>query len=254
MDGRGPQEVRQLVLPAERVHEAHGGDRDLQMDRHPEDAVLERPDAAVERPASLGEDQEARPAFDRLAGEPVGALQARGGARVRDGDVPEPLHEPAVDRDPEVRFELKAAEVPWHRAVEHERVEDVHVVAREEACELRVEPGRDVEDDARSGETDDALRAEADEGLDAAPAEDLREHEDRGDDDAEVEDAHRPEHRAAQEKPRQRHARTSSLPGSTSSERQWRRFTSPSIITPTGPARSKSTRRTARREAPGRRT
>jgi len=125
----------------EGADEADGNDGDADLLREAETAVLEFVDVAVAGALGLGKNDEAGAAVDGVLREAPHALDVGGAARIRDGDIAEAFHEPAVGGYFEMGFKFPAARELRNRAIEHERIENVDVIDHEEAGALGIEAG-----------------------------------------------------------------------------------------------------------------
>src|SRR6202790_4741340 len=113
MDGdrRGPKHPVASAMMLDGTDQADGHDRDAELLRDAEATFLESINVAVARALRFRKNDEARPAVDGVLREAPHALEIGRTAHVRDGDVAEALHQPAIGRNFEVRFQLPAADI-----------------------------------------------------------------------------------------------------------------------------------------------
>src|ERR1700746_1277348 len=76
----------------------------------------------------------------RVASDPPHALQIGGAANIRDGDISESFHHPAINRNVEMGFEFPTANELRYRAVQREGIKKIHVIGDEETGFLRGDP------------------------------------------------------------------------------------------------------------------
>ena len=79
----------------------------------------------------FGKDNQAGAAIDGVLCEAPHALQVRGAAQIRDGNIAEALHQPAICRDFEVRFQLPSANHLGHSTIQNKWVKQVDVIDHE---------------------------------------------------------------------------------------------------------------------------
>src|SRR5208282_2777046 len=120
------------------------------------------------RARTFGERDEARAGVERSLGAPRHDFEALARRSVRNGHVTEPAHHPAVDRNLEMRFQLEAAHELRNRGVDHERVEDVYVIAYEDAGARGIESRRALDFEFHAREAKDISEEEALRGIVAA--------------------------------------------------------------------------------------
>ena len=108
----------------------------------PEAAVLEFVQMTVAGAFGFRKNDQAHAAVDGFLGQPPQPLQILRAAYIWNRHVAEALHQPAINRNFEMRFQLPAAHQLRYRAVENERIEQVDVVHHENASSLLVESGR----------------------------------------------------------------------------------------------------------------
>ena len=110
---------------------------------------------AVARPRAFRKSDQADAGIERRFGPLRHDLQALAGGRVRHGNISEAAHHPAVDRDLEMRFEFEAADKLRNRGVDDEGIENIHVIADEDAGALRIEARRAPHFESHAGESQD---------------------------------------------------------------------------------------------------
>src|ERR1700733_2819041 len=111
-----------------RTDDTHRHDGNSEFLREVEHSFLEFVHEPVARARSFRERDQANTLVKsglRALGHDLEAL-ARG--RVRYGHVAEPAHDPAIDRQLEMRFELEAANELRNRGINYEGVENIHMV------------------------------------------------------------------------------------------------------------------------------
>jgi len=248
-DGGGPEHPVAGAMMVEGANNAEGSDGDSEMERQPEGAILEWGDMAVARAAAFGEDDEARAAVNGLPRAAPHALEFGRAADIRNGNVSEMLHQPAVRGDFEVRFQLPTAHELRDGAVEDEWVEQVDVVGNEKARALRVKAGGAPDTNFSAGEEHNPAAKGALEIIVLAMVEEEGQGNQNRDHDEEMEDADRPEPCAAEREPELLHTKTSSAAGRISRVRRCSVYTSPSTMASTGASKSKTMRRDGWREA-----
>ena len=155
-DGRGPEHPVAGAMMLDGSDQADGNNGNAELLRDAEAALFEHIDVAIARALGFRKNDEARAAVDGVLREAPHALEIGRTADVGDRDVAEALHQPAIRRNLEVRFQFPAANVLRNGAVEYERVEKIDVIHHEEAGALRIERGRANDLQARAGEKDDA--------------------------------------------------------------------------------------------------
>src|SRR3984885_484490 len=157
-------------------------------------------------------------------------LEALAGGRVRYSHVAEPAHDPPVDWQFEMRLELEAADELRTRGVDYEWVENIHMVADEDACPRRVEARRPAHFELHRRQPHDvAKKSPVDPVVLAAIQRQAGEHDDEPAQEK-VDPGNRPKHGRTDRQPRFPHTITSSAAGRTSAERISSRSTSPSTI------------------------
>src|SRR6266702_4684786 len=248
---RRPQHPMARPVMLKGAHQTYRHDRNAKLLRHAKAAVLKLTHLPVARPPGLRKNDQAGAAVDRVLREPPHTFQVRRPPHIRDWDVAEALHQPAVRRNLEMGFQLPSAHKLRDRAVQHKRVEKVDVIGHEETCPQGVETAREAQLDLRAGKKRDAFAEGALQPIVFAGIEKNSQEHQRRRHDEKMQAAEYPQNRAADRKPGLLHMKTSTAAGRTSSARHSTVTTSPSIMTSTGAASLNSTWRTARREASG---
>src|SRR5713101_1084539 len=212
------------------AHQTDGYDRNTELLRDAKAAVLKFIHSPVARPPGFRKNNQAGAAVDGVLREPPHALQVRRPPDIRNGDVAEALHQPAVRGNLEVRFQLPSADKLRDGAVEQERIEKIDVVDEEKARPAGVEPrgtdgfySRPRQKGDASAET--ALQPIVFAGIQKNPQQYEHWHHQE-----EMQAAENPQNRAADRKPGLLHRKTSTAAGTTSSERHSSVATSPSIM------------------------
>src|SRR6266852_1045802 len=248
---RRPQHPVALPVVLERPHQAHRHDGNPELLRHPEAAVLELIHVPVARPLGFRKNNQAGAAVDGVLRQPPHALQIRRPPHVRNRHVPEALHQPAVRRNLEVRFQFPSAHKLRDGAVEHEGIEKIDVIDEEKARPAGVEACGTDDFHSRARQESDACAQAALEPVMLARIEkNPQEHQQRRNKEK-MQSAQNPKNGAAHRRPGFLHMKISTAAGTTSSVRHASVATSPSIMTSTGAPSLNSTWRTARREASG---
>src|SRR5882672_11693377 len=248
---RRPQHPVARSVMLKGPHQAYGHDRNAELLRHAEPAVLELIHSPVARPFRLRKNNQARASIDGILRQPPHALQVRRTPHIRYRHVTEALHQPAVGGNLEVRFQLPPPHKLRNRAVQHERIEKIHVVGHEEARPAGIKTGRANYFQARAGQKCDPTAKRSLQPIVLAGIEKNPQEHQRRRNDEKMQPAESPKYSATDRKPGLPHMKTSTAARTTSSERHSSVATSPSIITSTGAASLNSTWRTARREASG---
>ena len=248
---RRPQHPAAGPVMLKGAHQAHRHNRNAQLLRHAETAVLELIHVTVARPFGFGKNNQAGATIDCVLRQPPHALQIRRPPHIRNRHVAEALHQPAVRRNLEVRLQLPPAHKLRDGAVQDEWVEEIHVVGHEEARPLRIETRRPHYFHARARQKSDAAAEGALQPIVFAGIQKNSQEHERRRNDEKMQDTEKPKYGAADRQPGFLHMKTSTAAGRTSSARHSTVITSPSIMTSTGAASLNSTWRTARREASG---
>ncbi len=123
---------------------------------------------------AFGESDQADAGIERGFGALRHDFQAFAAGRIGDGNISEAAHHPAVDRDFEVRFEFEAAQELRNGGIDDERVEEIYVIADEDAGASGVETRSAADFEARAGEAqnvaeEDALGPIVSSGIDDCP-------------------------------------------------------------------------------------
>src|SRR6516164_52015 len=248
---RGPQDPIARPQMVDGTYQAHRHNRHAELLRQAESSFFKLRDAAISCPLRLGKNDQAGASVDRFLRHPPKPFQIFGAAHVRDGHIAEALHQPAINRDLEMRFQFPAAHHLWNRAVQHERVKDIDVVDHENRSFLCVEPCRHLRDDFRAGEKCDPAAKPSLQPVMFSRIEYHGQGNQYGHDNQEMQPTHSPQKDAAQHLPSSLHTYTSIAPGKISSRWQFTVTISPSIIRSTGASSANSTALTARVSASG---
>src|SRR5436309_61507 len=250
-DLRWPQHPVPRPVMLKRAYDTHWHDRNAELLRHAETAVLELIHAPVARPFGLRKNNQAGAPTDGILREPPHAFQIRRAPHIRDRHIAEALHQPAVRRNFEVRFQFPSADELRDGAVQHERVEKIDVVGHEEAGPLRIETGGPHYFHSRARQKSDAAAERALQPIVFARIQKNSQDYQHRRNNEKMQDAEKPKYGAADRQPKFFHMKTSTAAGRMSSARHSTLTTSPSIMTSMGAASLNSTWRTARREASG---
>ena len=121
--------------------QAYGDNGDTKLLGHAETAILERIEVAVAGAHGFRKDDQAGAAVDGILRQTPHALQIGRPADVRDRNVAETLHEPAIGGNFEMGFQLPTTHVLRNGVVEHEGIEEVDVVDHEKRGALGIEAG-----------------------------------------------------------------------------------------------------------------
>ena len=148
-DARRADHPIAFALELKRTDEAHRQDWVFEFLSHHEDAVVELADFAVARAGSFGQNHQVDAAIERFLGESkdfahIGRVLFDG-----DGDVTVDLHEQAIHRNLEMRFQLHPARKLLRGKIDHERIEDVDVVGDDDVRPLGIVVGHVVHAIAR---------------------------------------------------------------------------------------------------------
>src|SRR5580704_6733335 len=189
----------------EGADEADGDDGDAELLGEAEAAFFEVVEVAIAGALRFGKDNEADAAVDGFLGEAPEAFQILGTAHAGHGNVAEALHQPAVNRDAEMRFQFPAADKLRNGAIKDEGIEEIDVVDHEERRAGAVEAGGFLDDYFCAGEKSDAAAEATLEIVVLARVENDGEADEYGDNDQEVKPAHAPEKCAAQDLPETLH-------------------------------------------------
>src|SRR5262249_33482713 len=109
-DVSGPEHPVAGTVVLEGANDADRHDGNFELLGDAEGAVLKLVHTTVACALPFRKDDEAGAALDGVAGEAPHALEVGGAAYIGNGNVAEAFHEPAVDGDFKVRFELPAAD------------------------------------------------------------------------------------------------------------------------------------------------
>src|SRR5216684_424390 len=248
---RWPQHPVARPVMLKRTHQTHRYDRNPELLRNAEATVLKFIQSPVARALGFRKNNQAGAPIDSVLRQTPHTLQIRRPSHIRHRHVAKALHQPAVRRNLEVRFQLPSPHKLWNRAVQHKRIEKVDVVAREETRPAGVETRGTHHFHARARQKSNPPAKRALQPIVLAHIEKNPQKHQRGRHDEKMQPAQDPKKRAADRQPGFLHMKTSTAAGTTSSERHCSVATSPSIMTSTGAASLNSTWRTARREASG---
>src|SRR5580704_6412005 len=234
-----------------RAANAHGNDGHAEFLRQIENPFFEIMRVAVAGTPGLGKSDQAHSGIQSRFCALGHGFQSRAGGLVRHRNVAESTHHPTVYGDLEMRLQLESAQKLWNSRVHHKRIENIHVIAYENACARGIKPRRAVH-----------LELHTDQPQNISKKQSLRPVVfSRVDDDGQknqeyayhrkMNSADGPQYERADREIRFSHTMASNAPGRISSERHSRFRISPSLITLTGPSRRNSTRFAAAREASG---
>src|SRR5258708_1176385 len=248
---RWPQHPVARPVMLERSHQTHRYDRNPKLLRDAEATVLKFIQSPVARALGFRKNNQAGAPIDSVLRQPPHTLQIRRPSHIRHRHVAKALHQPAVRGNLEVRFELPSPHKLRNRAVQHERIEKVDVVAHEETRPAGVETSGTQHFHACARQKSDPPAKRPLQPIMFARIEKNSQEHQGGRHDEKMQSAQDPKKCAADRQPGFLHMKTSTAAGTTSSERHCSVATSPSIMTSTGAASLNSTWRTARREANG---
>src|SRR5258708_1108767 len=141
-DGRGPEHpvAGAVVLDGADDTDRHDGNFQLLGDA--ESAVLKFIDAAVASALRFRKNDEAGAAIDGVAGKSPHASEIGRTTDIGHGNVTESFHQPAINWNVEMRFELPTTHKLRDGAIQREGIEKIYMIGDEETGFLRVEPGR----------------------------------------------------------------------------------------------------------------
>src|SRR5260370_20991983 len=149
----------------------------------------------------FGKNDEAGPAVDGILREAPHALQIRRPPHIRNGDIAESLHQPAVSRNLEVRFQLPSPHKLRNGAVEHKRIEEIDVIRHEESSSVGVEAGGAADFDLRAGKKRNAPAETALQPIMFARIQENAEKKEQRNNEKEIETAYDLKNRAAGHEP-----------------------------------------------------
>src|SRR6516225_1003763 len=127
-DGGGPEHPMARAVMLERADDADRYHRDFELLRNAECAILKFAHAAVAGSLAFWKNNEAGAVVDGVAGKAPHALEIGGAANVRHGNIPETFHQPAINGNFEVRFQLPAANKLRYGAVQRKGIEKIDVI------------------------------------------------------------------------------------------------------------------------------
>src|SRR5260370_3010197 len=131
--------------------QAGRNDRNSQLLCQAKSALFEVVHVYVARSLALGKNDQAGAAVDRLLSHAPQALKVSGISDVWHRYISKALHEPAVNGNAEMRFQLPAANQLRNGAVQHEGIKQIDVVDHENTGALRVKSRRPVHHYFRAG-------------------------------------------------------------------------------------------------------
>src|SRR6266699_2677537 len=238
---RRPQHPMARPVMLKGAHQTYRHDRNAKLLRHAQAAVLKLTHLPVARPPGLRKNDQAGAAVDRVLREPPHPFQIRRPPHIRDWDVAEALHQPAVRRNLEVGFQLPSAYKLRDGAVQHERIEEIDVVGHEKGRPLGIETAGAAGLDLRAGKKCDAPAETALQPIMLARIQKDAEKDQQRHNKKEMQTAEDPQDRAAYHQPGPFHIQMSTAAGRMSSARHSSLSTSPSIMISTGAAPLNST-------------
>src|SRR6266571_145150 len=151
-----PEHPMTGTVMLKRANEADGYDGNAELLRDAEAAVLKLIHAAIARPPGFGKDDKACAGINGVLREAPHALQVRRASNVRNGNVAEALHQPAVRGNFEVGFQLPATDKLRDGTVKQERIENIDVIRHEEVRPVGIETRRAASLDTRTRKKHDA--------------------------------------------------------------------------------------------------
>src|SRR5258708_19490 len=155
-DFRRPDHPVARPVMLKRSHETDGYDGNAELLCDAEAAVLELIHSPVACPLGFGKNDKAGAAIYGVLREAPHTPQIRRAPDIRNRNVPEALHQPAVCGNLEMGFQLPPADKLRDGAVEDEWIEKIDVVGHKERRTRGIEAGRAVDSDARAGKKRDA--------------------------------------------------------------------------------------------------
>src|SRR5260370_20133549 len=182
-------------------HQTNRYDGNTELLRDAEAAILELIHLPVARSLGFGKNDEAGPAVDGILREPPHALQIRRPPHIRNGDIAESLHQPAVSRNLEVRFQLPSPHKLRNGAVKHKRIEEIDVIRHEESSSVGVEAGGAADFDLRGGKKRNAPAETALQPIMFARIQENAEKKEQRNNEKEIETAYDLKNRAAGHEP-----------------------------------------------------
>jgi hypothetical protein len=167
---------------------------------------MERSDAPGSGPRPFGKHRQADAAIEPALG--IGNETAVAVAAATRADIAERLHQPAVERDAEMRLELDAPHQLRHRGIDDEGVEKIDVVGHEKTRAGRVEAGGAFHAEADAGQPEDVARERTHRAVVADGIDEKRAEGEQRAADREMHETDRPHGQAADDEPRARHTST----------------------------------------------
>lgn len=199
-DGRRPKHPVAGAMMVDGTNQADRDNRNAQLLRHAETTVLELINVAIATALRFRKNDQAGAAVDGVLREPPHALEIGRTAHIRDRNISEALHEPAIGGDFEVGFQFPATDVLRDGAIQHERIKEIDVIHHEEAGAVRIETGRANYLQARSREKNNAAAEAALKPVVPVGVQEDSEEDESWCDQEEVQAAQNPEKRAAKDK------------------------------------------------------
>src|SRR5258708_5710476 len=141
-DGGGPEHPVAGAVVLDGADDADGHDGNFQLLGDAESAVLKFIDAAVASALRFWKNDEAGAAIDGVAGKSPHASEIGRATDIGHGNVTESFHQPAINWNVEMRFELPTPHELPDRAIQREGIEKIYVIADEETASLPVAPER----------------------------------------------------------------------------------------------------------------
>src|SRR5271169_5817065 len=102
-----------------RADQTNGDDRYAQLLCQTESTLFEIVHVAIAGALPLGKNNQTGAVVNSFLRHAPQALQVLRTADIRHGHISKPFHEPAVDRNSEMRFQLPAADQLWDGAIQH---------------------------------------------------------------------------------------------------------------------------------------
>src|SRR5882724_1975099 len=132
-DLRGPEHPVASGVMLKRADEADRNERNVELLRQPKRTRFEFADSTVARALAFRENDEAHATVYSAFCKTPHALQIRRATHIGNWNISKALHQQAVYRNFEMRFQFPAAGELRNRTIKHERVKQVHVVRNEDA-------------------------------------------------------------------------------------------------------------------------
>src|SRR5579872_6919981 len=112
----------------------------------------------IARSRALGKGNEADAGVQCSLGTFGHDFEAFSSRRVRNGHIAEAAHHPAINRNLEVRFQFETAEKLRNSRICNEWIENVYVIADEDARSHGIESGRTLYLESHTRETQDVAK------------------------------------------------------------------------------------------------